>query len=63
MNGASIIILIIVAICLVFAFKKVIDDKKNGCSGCSGCSKCCNSGCSSYRNIKIDNNKNLNKGI
>lgn len=38
MNGASIVVLVIVVICLVFAFKKVINDKKNGCSGCNMCS-------------------------
>lgn len=61
MNGASIVILIIVSICLVFALKKVINDKNNGCSGCGGCSGCSNTRCSSYRNIEIVNRAKADK--
>ncbi|MDO5516032.1 MAG: FeoB-associated Cys-rich membrane protein [Clostridium sp.] len=63
MNGASIVVLLIVAICFALALKKVINDKTNGCgcSGCSGCDKCTNSVCSSHKKIEIDNKNMIRK--
>lgn len=45
MNAGDVIILLIVALCIFFAVRSIVKQrKKGGCScGCSGCNACPNS--------------------